>query len=178
MPSFRKKQRKKKAMVREELVHPFGPLYGPDSRVLILGSFPSVKSREISFYYGHPQNRFWRVISEVFGKEPPSTIEEKKELILGCRLALWDTIGRCEISGSSDASIRNAVPNDIGTILRECRIKKIFCNGKTSHSLYCRLLEPVLEVPAECLPSTSPANAAWRLEDLIREWSVIRDYTG
>ncbi|MBP0969149.1 MAG: DNA-deoxyinosine glycosylase [Oscillospiraceae bacterium] len=163
--------------MKEEIVHPFGPLYSPDSRVLILGSFPSVKSREINFYYGHPQNRFWRVIPEVFGREKPTTIEEKKELILSCGLALWDTIGRCEITGSSDASIRNARPNDISIILRESKIRKIFCNGKTSFSLYSKLLEPITGMEAVCLPSTSPANAAWKTEDLIRAWSVIREYT-
>ena len=167
---------KKRDKMREELVHPFGPLYGPDSKVLILGSFPSVKSREINFYYGHPQNRFWRVIPELFGREIPTTIEEKKELILSCGLALWDTIGSCEITGSSDSSIRNARPNDISIILRECDIRKIFCNGKTSYSLYCRLLEPTTGMEAVCLPSTSPANAAWKLEDLIGVWRVIKDY--
>lgn len=159
---------------RQEIKHPFGPLYGPESRVLILGSFPSVRSREINFYYGHPQNRFWRVISELFGREHPSTIEEKKDLILSNGLALWDTIGKCEIIGSSDASIRNAEPNDINVILKGSRVSRIFCNGKTSYSLYCKLLEDTTGIKAECLPSTSPANAAWSTEDLIGAWSVIK----
>lgn len=162
----------------EFLTHPFGPLYGPDSRVLILGSFPSVKSREISFYYGHPQNRFWKVIPRLFGKDIPVTIEEKKKLILSNGLALWDTIGSCEITGSSDASIKNASANDISIILDACRIRKIFCNGKLSHSLYHKLLEPVTGMEAVCLPSTSPANAAWKTDDLVREWSRILDFLG
>jgi hypoxanthine-DNA glycosylase len=162
----------------EFLTHPFGPLYGPDSRVLILGSFPSVKSREISFYYGHPQNRFWKVIPAILGKDVPVTIEEKKDLILSNGLALWDTIGSCEITGSSDASVRNAKPNDISVILDSCDIRKIFCNGKLSYSLYCKLLEPVTGMEAVCLPSTSPANAAWKPDDLVREWSAVLEYLG
>jgi len=155
--------------------HPFGPLYDENSRVLILGSFPSVKSREQNFFYGHPQNRFWKVIAAVTGGQVPKTIDEKRALILDNGLALWDSIASCEITGSSDSSIRNAKANDIRIITENCDIKKIFCNGKKSHELYRKYIEPVTGREAVCLPSTSPANAQWTLEKLIREWSVIAD---
>ena len=155
--------------------HPFGPLYDENSRVLILGSFPSVKSREQNFFYGHPQNRFWKVIAAVTGGQVPKTIDEKRALILDNGLALWDSIASCEITGSSDSSIRNAKANDIRIITENCDIKKIFCNGRKSHELYRKYIEPVTGREAVCLPSTSPANAQWTLEKLIREWSVIAD---
>ena len=124
------------------LTHPFGPLFNEDSRVLILGSFPSVKSREQNFFYGHPQNRFWKVVAAVLRQPVPGTIEEKKELILSGRLALWDSIASCEITGSSDASIRNARANDIDIILGNSSIERIYCNGRKSHELYCKYIEP------------------------------------
>ena len=161
----------------EFLTHPFGPLYGPESKVLILGSFPSVKSREIQFFYGHPQNRFWKVIAALLEKPVPVTVDEKRSLIIDGRLALWDTIGRCEIRGSSDSSIRNVTPNDLSVILGSCDIRKIFCNGKTSFSLYQKYIEPVTGIRAECLPSTSPANAAWSLQALTEEWKKILQFT-
>ena len=142
--------------------------------MLILGSFPSVKSREQNFFYGHPQNRFWKVISAVFGQPVPQTIEDKKHLILSSGLALWDSIASCEIAGSSDASIRNAQANDIGIILSNCNIERIYCNGRKSHELYQKYIEPQTGREAVCLPSTSPANAQWTLEKLIEAWSVIR----
>ena len=153
--------------------HPFGPLYGPESRVLILGSFPSVKSREQNFFYGHPQNRFWKVVSALFGQEPPLTIPEKKELILSHHLALWDSIASCVITGSSDASIREVKANDLRIILDNAPIERIYCNGRKSHEMYEKYILPSLEREAACLPSTSPANAACRLEDLILSWKVI-----
>ena len=158
----------------QRLIHPFGPLYDENSRVLILGSFPSVKSREQNFFYGHPQNRFWKVVSAVFGQPVPQTIEDKKHLILSSGLALWDSIASCEIAGSSDASIRNAQANDIGIILSNCNIERIYCNGRKSHELYQKYIEPQTGREAVCLPSTSPANAQWTLEKLIEAWSVIR----
>lgn len=161
----------------ERLYHPFGPLYCEQSRVLILGSFPSVKSREQQFFYGHPQNRFWKVIAAVTDNPVPQSIEEKKELILGSGLALWDSIASCEITGSSDSSIRNAEPNDISLITGRCDIRAIYCNGKKSLEVYNRYIRPVLGREAEALPSTSPANAAWTLERLIKAWSVI-NYIG
>ena len=153
--------------------HPFGPLYDENSRVLILGSFPSVKSREQNFFYGHPQNRFWKVVPAVFGQPVPQTVEEKKLLILHNGLALWDSIASCEITGSSDASIRNVRANDIGIILSSCSIERIYCNGRRSHEMYNRYIEPVTGRGAVCLPSTSPANARWTLEKLTEAWSVI-----
>jgi len=160
------------------LEHPFGPLFNKDSRVLILGSFPSVKSREQNFFYGHPQNRFWKVIAAVFHQPVPQTIDEKKQLILTNRLALWDSIAGCEITGSSDASIRNARANDIGIILDNCGIERIYCNGRKSHELYCKYIEPQTGREAVCLPSTSPANAQWTLDKLTEAWSVIASYEG
>ena len=154
--------------------HPFPPLYNQDSRVLILGSFPSVKSREQMFFYGHPQNRFWRVIAAIFDEEVPATIDEKKALILNHRLALWDSIASCQIKGSSDASIQNVKANDIGMILDKCNIENIYCNGRKSHEMYCRYIQPDSGREAVCLPSTSPANARWTLDLLIDAWSVIR----
>ena len=160
--------------MKERLIHPFGPLFNENSRVLILGSFPSVRSREQNFFYGHPQNRFWKVIAAVFEQPVPQTVEEKKLLILNNGLALWDSIASCEIAGSSDASIRNARANDIGVILNNCSIERIYCNGRKSHELYNRYIEPSAGREAVCLPSTSPANAQWTLEKLIETWSVIR----
>ena len=159
--------------MKQRLNHPFGPLYDENSRVLILGSFPSVKSREQNFFYGHPQNRFWKVIAAVFDQPVPQTIEEKKGLILGSGLALWDSIASCEITGSSDSSIRNARANDIGIILDNCNIERIYCNGRKSHELYRKYIEPLTGREAVCLPSTSPANAQWTFEKLIEAWSVI-----
>ena len=153
--------------------HPFGPLYNENSRVLILGSFPSVKSREQEFFYGHPQNRFWKVLAALTDSPVPQTIEQKKTLILSNGLALWDSIGSCEITGSSDASIRNAEPNDLRVITDNCDIRAIYCNGKKSLEVYNRYIEPMLGRKAEALPSTSPANASWNLERLIEAWSVI-----
>lgn len=157
------------------LQHPFGPLFNEDSRILILGSFPSVRSREQNFFYGHPQNRFWRVIAAVFERPVPQTVEEKKLLILDSGLALWDSIAGCEITGSSDASIRNAKANDISIILDNCSIERIYCNGRKSHELYRRFIKPAVMREAICLPSTSPANAQWSLGRLIEAWSEIRE---
>ena len=156
------------------LQHPFGPLYCEKSRVLILGSFPSVKSREQNFFYGHPQNRFWKVIASIFDADVPETIEAKKALILENGLALWDSIASCEITGSSDASIRNVKTNDISIILDSCRIERIYCNGRKSYDLYRKYIEPETGREAQCLPSTSPANAVWTLDKLIAAWQAIR----
>ena len=155
--------------------HPFGPLYSESSRVLILGSFPSVKSREQNFFYGHPQNRFWKVIAALTGEEVPQTVPEKKSLIIENGLALWDSIASCEITGSSDASIRGVKVNDLSVILEHCDIRRICCNGKKSYELYCRHIQPVTGREAVCLPSTSPANAQWSLPKLIEAWSVVME---
>ncbi len=156
--------------MKSELVHPFPPLYDEHSRILILGSFPSVKSREQMFFYGHPQNRFWRVLAAVLGCETPQSIPEKRAMLLSHSVALWDSIARCEIEGSSDASITGVVPNDLSPIFAAADIRQVFCNGRKSHEMYRRYLEPVCARPAVCLPSTSPANAAWSLERLTEAW--------
>lgn len=157
------------------IVHPIPPLFCEKSETLILGSFPSIKSREGEFFYHHPQNRFWKVISAVTDSKIPETIDEKRQLILDNRLALWDSIGQCEITGSQDSSIKNVVPNDISCILASAPIKRIFCNGGTSHMYYQKLIYPKTNIEAVKLPSTSPANAAWSLERLISAWSVIKE---
>ena len=162
----------------QRLFHPFGPLFSPDSRVLILGSFPSVKSREQNFFYGHPQNRFWKVIAALFEQETPQTIPEKKELILSHGLALWDSIASCVITGSSDASIREVRANDLRIILDHAPIERICCNGRKSFEMYEKYIWPEIGREAVCLPSTSPANAQWSLQKLITAWAVIRESSG
>ena len=154
--------------------HPIEPVYDADSRVLILGSFPSVKSREAAFYYGHPQNRFWKVLASVFQCAVPISVEEKREFLLLNRIALWDVIASCDIYGSSDASIRNVIPNAVERILDTALIEEIYVNGKTAEKYYKKYLEKTLGKKAICLPSTSPANAGWSLERLVEAWSVIQ----
>ena len=156
--------------------HNIEPLYNKDSQVLILGSFPSVKSREQEFFYSHPQNRFWQVLSNIFESAVPSTVGDKKRLILNNHLALWDVIAECEITGSADSSIKNVIPNDIGKILAESNINTIFINGRTAEKYYIRYTEPRINKKAICLPSTSPANAAWSVTRLCEEWKIIKEY--
>lgn len=151
-------------------VHNIEPVYNEKSRVLILGSFPSVKSREQQFFYGHPQNRFWRVLSEVFGCPLPQNISEKKAMLLAHQVAVWDVIASCSIEGSSDASIRDVRPNDISRILETADIQKIFANGTKAHDLYRRYIYPVTQREIIKLPSTSPANAAYSVERLAGIW--------
>jgi len=157
------------------LVHPIAPVFDKDSKVLILGSFPSVKSREEGFFYGHPQNRFWKVTSQVFGEELPVTIDEKKAFLIRNHIAVWDVIGSCEIEGSSDSSIRNVTVNDLSVILDTADIRAIFLNGKKAEQYYKKYIFPALKRDAVCLPSTSPANAAWSLDKLTDAWKVIKD---
>lgn len=154
-------------------VHPIPPLFDAQSRVLILGSFPSVKSREAMFFYGHPQNRFWRVLSALTDRPLPQTVEEKTDLILSNHFALWDSVGSCTVVGSSDSSIRDVVPTDLRAITEHAPIERIFCNGATSFKYFRRYSEPLLGRSAEVLPSTSPANAAWSLDRLVAAWRVI-----
>ena len=156
------------------IVHPIPPIYDENSEVLILGSFPSVKSREQGFFYGHPQNRFWKVTAAVFGERVPETIEEKKAFLLRNHIALWDVIGSCEIEGSADSSIRNVIPNDLSVILDAADIKGIFINGKTAYKYYRKYTEKATGREAVCLPSTSPTNAAWTLEKLLESWKCIK----
>ena len=157
----------------QTVVHTIPPLYDSHSRVLLLGSIPSPKSREAGFYYAHPQNRFWRVLAAVLGEPVPQSIEEKRVMCLKHHVALWDTIARCDIAGASDLSIRNAEPNDIGKLVRESEITRIFATGGKSAELYRKLIEPQLHIPITQLPSTSPANAAWSLDRLIEAYRVI-----
>ncbi len=157
------------------LVHPIPPLWNKNSKTLILGSFPSVKSREEMFFYGHRQNRFWTVVSLLFGAPLPVTVEEKKKLILCNRLALWDVIGECDIVGSADSSIKNAVANDISFILDGSEVNRIFVNGGTASRLYDKYLLNVTGIKAVRLPSTSPANAAYSVSMLCEEWKQILD---
>ena len=154
--------------------HPIEPVFDEHSKILILGSFPSVKSREELFFYGHPQNRFWRVLAAVFDRPVPGTVVEKRELLLEEGVALWDVIASCEITGSADSSIKDVVPNDLSRILNTARIGMIFVNGKTAEKYYRRYLLKTVGREAVCLPSTSPANAAWSLEGLTDAWRVIR----
>lgn len=157
------------------LKHPFPPLYDRDSTILILGSFPSVKSREQMFFYGHPQNRFWKVTAAVFGEKLPATIEEKQAFLHAHHVALWDVIASCDIVGSADASIGNVTPNDLRPILEGANIRQIYVNGKTAEKYYNRYTKELIGKEAVCLPSTSPANAVWGLERLIEAWSVLVD---
>lgn len=161
----------------ERVSHPIPPLYDEESRVLVLGSFPSVKSREGRFFYHHPQNRFWRVISAIYEEPVPATIEEKQDLLLRCKIAVWDVIQSCEITGSSDSSIRNVVPNDLEQVLKHSKVERIFANGNTSYQLYMKYIYPVTGMEIIKLPSTSPANAAYSLERLLEEWSMLKRYT-
>ena len=159
----------------EQLVHPFPPTWDEHSEILILGSFPSVKSRAMAYFYGHPQNRFWRVVAALYEDDIPLTVEERRAFLLRHHIALWDVIASCTIVGSSDSSIRDAVPNDIRPILAGAPIHRIYTNGQTSFRLYRKYILPEIGREAICLPSTSPANAAWSFDRLLSVWSVILD---
>lgn len=161
-------------MEYEHVIHPFEPIYSRTSRILILGSLPSVKSREQNFFYGHPQNRFWKVISGLMNESVPVDVEEKRKLLLKYDIAIWDVIQSCDIKGSSDSSIKNVTPTDLASIVEQSRITKIFCNGKTSGKLYEKYQSKRVGIDAMILPSTSPANAAYSLERLMDAWSVIK----
>ena len=150
------------------------PLYGAKAAVLILGSFPSPKSREQGFFYGHPQNRFWPLMASLTGEPVPdwADIEAKKRIILDHGLAVWDTIGACDIRGASDASIRNVEPNDVAALIRRLGVQAVFCNGAASGRVYARYAQLMTGLPATVLPSTSPANAAWSMEKLQAAWGA------
>lgn len=156
--------------------HTFPPVYDGQTNILILGSFPSVKSREQQFYYGHPQNRFWKMLAGIYGEPVPGQIVEKKEFLLQHHLALWDVIASCEITGSSDSSIRNVQVNDLGWLLQAAPVEKILLNGGKAAELFerhCKDIRQEVERRGgsiEKMPSTSPANAAWRLERLMTVW--------
>lgn len=157
----------------QHIVHPFPPLYDADSKILILGSLPSVKSREQMFFYGHPQNRFWKVMANVLQEKVPVTIEEKKDMLHRNHIALWDAIYSCDIIGSSDSSIRNVVPTDLQPIVEQSQIKSVYCNGVASGKYYKKYQEKSLGMEAVVLPSTSPANAAYSVERLTGIWGQM-----
>ena len=152
--------------------HEIQPVFDGRSRILILGSFPSEASRKQGFFYGHPNNRFWRVLSAVLEEQTPQTVPEKREMLLRRGVALWDVIGSCEVSGSADSSIRDVRPNDLSPILAGSGVKAVYLNGRLAYSLYEKYGKS--DLPYFYLPSTSPANAAYSFERLIGEWSVIR----
>lgn len=160
-------------MEYEHIVHSFEPVYDKDSEILILGTLPSVKSRENNFYYGHKQNRFWKVLATLLKEPVPETIEEKKAVLLAHRIALWDVIQSCDIKGSSDSSIKNVQPTDIGMILEKTNVTQIYANGNKAGQLYKRYQFPVTGIEATVLPSTSPANVAWSLARLCEAWKTI-----
>ena len=160
-------------MEYEHIVHSFEPVYDKASEILILGTLPSVKSRENNFYYGHKQNRFWKVLAALLKEPVPDTIEEKKAMLLARRIALWDVIQSCDIKGSSDSSIKNVQPTDIGMILEKTNVTQIYANGNKAGQLYKRYQFPVTGIEATVLPSTSPANAAWSFDRLCEAWYVI-----
>ena len=157
-------------MEYEHIEHTFVPVYDADSEVLILGTLPSVKSRENHFYYGHKQNRFWKVMADLCDELVPETIEEKKAMLLAHHIALWDVIQSCDIKGSSDSSIKNVVPTDIRQLLAESKITGIYANGNKAGELYRKYQLPLTGREAVVLPSTSPANAAWSLLKLCEAW--------
>lgn len=160
-------------MEPQKLTHPFPPVFDGRSRILILGSFPSAASRAVNFYYGHPRNRFWKVMERLFDERIPEDTEGRRRFLLEHRVALWDSIASCTITGSSDSSIKNAVPNKISELLEKAPIERIYCNGRASHACYEKYVYPITGVHAVPLPSTSPANAAKSLEALCKEWQVI-----
>ena len=151
-------------------IHNIQPVYDENSRILILGSFPSVKSREMKFFYGHPQNRFWKIMAHLYGEEIPQSIPEKKDFLLRNGIAVWDVIGSCDIKGSADSSISNIRTNDIGKILKKSKIEKIYVNGRTAEKYYKKYLEEKTGMKAIELESSSPANARCSLEMLIEDW--------
>ena len=157
------------------VTHEFGPWYDKQSRVLILGSIPSPKSREAGFYYAHPQNRVWRVLPALFGEQPLiGDIAAQKEFLTRHHIALWDVLESCEIEGASDASIRNPVPNDMNIILQNAPIQAIFATGQKAGKMYKKYCQPQCSVPVTILPSTSPANCAVKLDALCEKYAVIR----
>ncbi len=163
-------------MKTERITHAFDPVFDSESRILVLGTMPSPKSRELGFYYSHPRNRFWPVLAEIFEEEVPKTPEEKRKFCLRHKIALWDVLQECDIEGASDSSIKNAVPNDISIILNSADIKAVFATGTTAAKLYKKFIEPETEIPVIALPSTSPANAKVKFEELCEEYKIILEY--
>ena len=162
----------------QTVTHQFEPVFDEDSKVLILGTFPSVKSREQNFYYGHPQNRFWKVLANLTGCEVPGTVEEKKGFLLREHIAVWDVIAKCDIIGSSDSSIRNVVPADLSRILDHAPIRQIYANGGRLMNCIRNMHIRSREGKIVKLPSTSPANAAWQMERLLEAWAAVKENLG
>ena len=163
-------------MKAERITHAFDPVFDSESRILILGTMPSPKSRELGFYYSHPRNRFWPVLAKIFGENVPETPEERKNFALRHKIALWDVLKECDIEGASDSSIKSAVPNDISVILNSTEIKAVFTTGATAAKLYKKFIEPETKIPATALPSTSPANAKIKFEELCEEYKIVLEY--
>ena len=161
-------------MEASHIIHPIPPTYDSHSEVLILGSFPSIKSREMKYFYGHPQNRFWRVMAAVFEEPVPMSVEERHAFLIRNHVAAWDVIASCTITGSSDSSIRDVVVNDLSEILKTAPIRRIYVNGRKAEEFYKKYTQGMTGRAAICLPSTSPANAAWSLERLIPAWQRVR----
>lgn len=159
-----------------KVTHDFEPIYNENSRILILGTMPSPKSREVGFYYGHPRNRFWKVISDVCEEELPQTKEEKIDLVLRNKIAIWDVLAGCEIKGADDSSIRNPVANDMNAVLKQADIRAVFATGTKAAQLYKKFCYPETKIPAICLPSTSPANCAVSYETLYETYKIILKY--
>lgn len=156
------------------MIHPFGPIFDKNSQILIVGTFPSEKSRRYGFFYGNPQNRFWRLMALLTKADKvPASIEEKKEILLKNKIALWDVIKTCDIRGSSDSSITNVVPNNLSKILKHSNIRQIFANGEKAYNIYNKYCYNIIEKNIIKLPSTSPANASYNLEKLKTEWEKI-----
>ena len=163
-------------MKTEQVVHEFAPVFDEYSEILVLGTMPSPKSREEGFYYGHPRNRFWKVMSEVCGEKLPETIEEKKDFALRNHIAVWDVLAGCEIKGAEDSSIRNPVPNDMGIVMNHADIKAVFSTGMKAASLYQKYCYPYTKMPIITLSSTSPANCRISYEELYKAYSKILKY--
>lgn len=161
-------------MKTERIQHPFPPVINEASRVLVLGSFPSVQSREHAFYYGHAQNRFWRVLAELFHADLPLSIEEKISFLHQRHIAVGDAVAECEIAGSADSTLKPYAFIDIVALLETAKITHVFTNGRKADTLYTRNLEPLCGIPAVCLPSTSPANASWTTNRLVAAWAPLR----
>ena len=158
---------------RESVIHTIEPVFSPDSRLLILGSFPSVISRQEGFYYANRRNRFWPIMESLFSVSLPDA-EARKDFLLSNGIALWDVIAQCSIVSSSDAEIRDAIPNDIPSLIEKTRINAVAANGRKAYELYSRLIKDKTGIDAICLPSTSPANAGSSFESLLEAWSIIR----
>lgn len=158
---------------RTHVTHEFPALFDRDSRVLMLGSIPSPKSREVGFYYGHPQNRFWKVIAAVLHEDVPETIAQKKAMLTKHHIALWDVLESCTIVGASDTSIEDAVPNKIGELVKASKVMRIFCTGATAHKLFQKYCAKEVGIDAIKLPSTSPANCAVSLDKLVEAYKEI-----